>query len=604
MSVRTKLMRVVLMTTALALGVAGVAMLGHELYVYRTSWANDISTEAGILAWSSAPALAFDDHAAAERNLFALEPRRRVVVAALYTAGGQPYARFVRDGEAPPPAHPPADGIWARGEHVEIARPVERNGERVGTIYLRARYDVEGKVTAYAGIFGIAMLLSLSAAFVLSTRMQKSITEPLEAIARVARAVVRGRDYSLRAPKISEDEIGDVVDAFNKMLDEVQTRSRAMSDADRRKDEFLATLAHELRNPLAPVRHAVKLLETEQGDPARQRWAREVISRQVQRMALLLDDLLDVSRITRGRLDLKPETVELHTLIRAAVETARPLIEAKGHHLTIDVPPQPMALHVDPLRMSQSLSNLLTNAAKYTDAGGDIALSVRITDAGIDFSVRDNGIGFDPGMLSELFEMFSQVDTALTRSEGGLGIGLALVRGLVGLHGGSVEASSPGPGRGSEFTIHLPAALRVTPLPATPSAARPAGTVAAPGSSVLVADDNRDAADSLAMLLEMNGHRVSVAHCGERAFEAAERARPSAVILDIGMPDLSGYEVARRIRAESWGAPMLLVAVTGWGQADDKARARAAGFDFHLTKPVDPDQVERLINERRTPAPP
>jgi two-component system, sensor histidine kinase len=455
-SVRAKLMRVVLLTTALALTVSGIAMLVHELYVYRTAWTTDISTEAAIVALSTVPALALDDHAAAERNLNALETRHRVMVAALYLPSGAIFASFVRPGEAPPPLQSPRDGVSAHGEHLELAQPVESNGERLGTIYLRARFDVLGRIEAYAGIFALAGLLSLAVAFVLSKRMQKSITEPLDAIATVARAIVNGRDYSLRAAKISDDEIGMVVDAFNKMLDEVQARTRELGDADRRKDEFLATLAHELRNPLAPIRNAVKLMESDRVDERQRLWAREVVSRQVQRMALLLDDLLEVSRITRGRLNLKIEEVDLESLIRAAVETARPLIDSKQHRLKFDLPTRPVILAVDPLRLSQSLSNLLTNAAKYTDAGGLITLTVRISQGGAVMSVKDTGIGFDQRALPELFAMFSQVDSAITRSEGGLGIGLALVKGLIELHGGTIEGFSAGPGTGSEFTIHLP----------------------------------------------------------------------------------------------------------------------------------------------------
>jgi signal transduction histidine kinase len=455
-SVRAKLMRVVLLTTALALAVSGIAMLMHELYVYRTAWAVDLSGEAAIVALSAVPALTFEDHAAAERNLNALETRRRVMVAALYLRNGTIFASFVRQGETPPPVQSPRDGLSAHGENVELAQPVARDGERLGTIYLRARFDVWRRIEAYAGIFSIAGFLSMGVAFVLSNRMQKSITAPLDAIAAVARAVVNGRDYSLRAPKISDDEIGVVVDAFNKMLEEVQVRTRELGEADRRKDEFLATLAHELRNPLAPIRHAVKLMESERADERQRLWAREVISRQVQRMALLLDDLLEVSRITRGRLDLKVEEVDLESLIRAAVETARPLIDSKQHRIKFDLPSRPVILAVDPLRLSQSLSNLLTNAAKYTDAEGLITLTVGISEAGIAMSVKDTGIGFEPQALPKLFAMFSQVDSSVTRSEGGLGIGLALVKGLIELHGGTIEGFSAGAGMGSEFTIHLP----------------------------------------------------------------------------------------------------------------------------------------------------
>jgi signal transduction histidine kinase/CheY-like chemotaxis protein len=600
-SVRAKLMRVVLLTTALALTVSGIAMLLHELYVYRTAWASDLSTEAAIVALSSAPALAFDDHVSAERNLNALEARRRVVAAVLYAPNGTVFASFVREGEAAAPLRSPPDGLTTRGEDMELVRPVERNGEHLGTLYVRARYDLWGRIEAYSGIFALSMALSLALAFVLSKRMQESITGPLDAIAGVARAVVNGRDYSLRAAKISDDEIGVVVDAFNKMLEEVQVRTRALGEADRRKDEFLATLAHELRNPLAPIRHAVKLLESTRVEERQRLWAREVISRQVQRMALLLDDLLEVSRITRGRLDLKIEEVELEVVIRAAVETARPLIDSKQHRLRFDLPSQRVTLAADSLRLSQSLSNLLTNAAKYTDPGGLITLSVRILEEGIAMSVKDTGIGFDPKALPELFTMFSQVDSAIARSEGGLGIGLALVKGLIELHGGTIEGFSAGPGTGSEFTIHLPRSMMVERVRGERDAGAADSPPPRPDATsrlrVLIADDNRDAADSLAMLLDMNGHDVRVVHCGLDAYRVADEARPEVVLLDIGMPDLSGYEVARRIRAQPWGHAMLLVAVTGWGQKNDKERADAAGFDRHLTKPVDPDRIEKIIQE-------
>jgi CheY-like chemotaxis protein len=390
------------------------------------------------------------------------------------------------------------------------------------------------------------------------------------------------------------------VDAFNNMLEAVQASSQALREADRRKDEFLATLAHELRNPLAPIRHSVRLLESSKIDEQQRQWAREVISRQVQRMALLLDDLLDVSRITRGRLALKSQPTPLESIVNAAVETARPLIDSKRHALTVDVPADRVVLNVDPLRISQSLSNLLTNAAKYTDPGGRIALTVRLLPEEIEMCVKDSGIGFDPESLTDMFTMFAQVNSAIDRSEGGLGIGLALVKGLAGLHGGSVSARSAGAGHGSEFVIHLPRGLIVAD--AAPPGHRPDPGVAATATlRVLVADDNRDAADSLASLLEMSGNEVSVAHSGEEAFRLALLEQPQAIILDIGMPGMNGYEVARRVRAQAWGKKTLLIAVTGWGQAEDKKRSRDAGFDHHLTKPIDIAEVERLLGNFQVP---
>lgn len=598
--VRARLMRVVLLTTGLAIGVAGLAMLTHDLLVYRASWASDLSTEAAILARSIAPALDFDDRELAQRDVSALQARPEVLAAALYSASGRLEAAYERGSSRVPAILRDGEFLKVSGDRAELAQPIRRDGETLGFIYLRAAYDVWGRVRAYLSISVLVTLSSMTLAFLLASRLQRGIIEPLDSVAEAAREIVVHRNYGVRARKTWDDEIGMVVDAFNNMLEEVETRSHELREADRRKDEFLATLAHELRNPLAPIRHSVRLLESSEITEGQRRWAREVISRQVQRMALLLDDLLDVSRITRGRLELKVETIELESLVRAAVETVRPLLESKQHRLSLELPPEPMTLKVDPLRLSQSLSNLLTNAAKYTDPGGQIALRVRLLPTELSMSVKDNGIGFDAQSFSEMFTMFAQVQSSIDRAEGGLGIGLALVRGLVALHGGTVEASSPGLGCGSEFVIHLPRAVVLaigapgTPGDAKPWPARPPG-----GLQVIVADDNRDAADSMAMILELSGHEVSVAHSGEQALGLARQSPPAAMILDIGMPDLSGYEVAAAIRREAWGAEVMLLAVTGWGQGADKERAKAAGFDHHLTKPVDIDYLEMLLREPR-----
>jgi len=368
----------------------------------------------------------------------------------------------------------------------------------------------------------------------------------------------------------------------------------ALREADRRKDEFLATLAHELRNPLAPIQHAVRILETTASDARQRLWAREVIARQTQRMALLLDDLLDVSRITSGRLALKKDYLHLDALVSTALETARPLLESKQHQLHVALPPGPLELEVDPLRLSQALSNLLTNAAKYTDPGGHIGLEVALEPERLRMTVKDTGIGLSAKAIAHVFEMFSQVESAIDRAEGGLGIGLALVKGLVALHGGEVQAYSAGPGRGSAFTILLPRSVvssrARTDSPVQASAARRSG-----GCKVLVADDNLDAAQTLAYVLELSGYQVVVAHSGKEALAYGARERPAVAILDIGMPDMTGFETARRMRQEAWGRHALIVALTGWGQGEDKEKSRASGFDVHLTKPVDMEYLEGLL---------
>jgi signal transduction histidine kinase/ActR/RegA family two-component response regulator len=612
-SVRGKLIAVVVATTVIAVLVAGVAMLSHDLTVYRKSWISDLSTQADILALSTAPALLFNDRDTATRNLTALQARPEVLVAAIYNRNGGLYARYVRPGASGPPSSLPSRpqfGFQIAGERIQLTQRITQKGEWLGTIYLGARYDVQGRIDAYFGIFGLVILLSVLVSLVLSAVLQRVITDPLDAMAEVARQVVEREDYTPRAQPSRDIEIGVVVAAFNRMLDEVQHRTlalkrteEALREGDRRKDEFLATLAHELRNPLAPIRHAVKLLELPAADERQRQWGRDVIARQVQRMALLLDDLLDVSRITRGRLELKKSHIDLPSLIAAAVETARPLIESKQHHLETTLPSEPVELEVDPLRISQALSNLLTNAAKYTDVGGHIRLIAALDDARrLTIGVADTGIGLSEQTIPRLFEMFSQVESPVDRAEGGLGIGLALVKGLVELHGGTVEAFSAGLGHGSRFTIRLPAfALSKRRLgDGTDGGAKPASPPGH-GLRILLADDNRDAVDSLALVLKMAGYEVYATRSGLEALAVGARVQPDVFILDIGMPEISGYELASRIREQPWGQTPLLIALTGWGQQEDKDRSRGAGFDHHLTKPVDPDQLERLLREFARP---
>jgi PAS domain S-box-containing protein len=372
----------------------------------------------------------------------------------------------------------------------------------------------------------------------------------------------------------------------------------ALREADHRKDIFLATLSHELRNPLAPIRTATRVLETPGLSPADLERSRSIIARQVRHMSSLLDDLLDISRITRGVLALKSEPVDLHTLMEAAIETAQPAIAAKQHSFEVDWPTEPITLAGDPLRLTQVIANLLTNAAKYTKPGGRIILGARLEASTIQIFVRDDGIGIDARMLPRVFDMFSQIDTGHEHADGGIGIGLALVKGFVELHGGTVEARSAGPDRGSEFLVRLPGALRI-PAAAEPAVTKPRPPPVDAGRRVLIADDNRDGAEIMGMLLEHSGYEVHLAHTGRDALAMAAEQRPDFAVLDIGMPGMSGYEVARAIRSQPWGATIKLIAVTGWGQEDDKRKAKDAGFDHHLTKPIDPNALEQLL----TPAP-
>jgi PAS domain S-box-containing protein len=380
---------------------------------------------------------------------------------------------------------------------------------------------------------------------------------------------------------------------------DVTERKLAIEQLERsnaEKDEFLATLAHELRNPLAPIRSAVEIIRLSDLDHPDLHWAREVIERQVRVMARLLEDLLDVSRLSRQGLELRRERLKLSSVVEAALETSRPLIDARNHTLTLDLPPESIELEADPVRLAQVFSNLLNNAAKYTEEGGTIRLAADRRGDAVIVSVRDNGIGIAPEALPRIFEIFAQATPMSMQSRSGLGIGLSLVKGLVELHGGRVEVSCEGPGRGSEFLVHLPLAQR------TRDESTPRGDGDEQSnhnaSRVLVVDDNRDSADSLGKLLELAGHTVRKAYDGEEALHVAAEFRPDIVLLDLGMPLVDGYEACRRIRGAPWGRDIFVIALTGWGQETDRRRTAEAGFDVHMVKPVQPANLLSLMAAR------
>jgi signal transduction histidine kinase len=381
---------------------------------------------------------------------------------------------------------------------------------------------------------------------------------------------------------------------------------RALKEADRHKDEFLAMLAHELRNPLAPIRNAVQIMQRKTLEDPQLVWMREVIERQLACLTRLVDDLLDVSRITRGKINVAREPLELGTLVSQAIETVQPLLTEKEHRLEIDVPDDAVSLEGDLTRLTQVVGNILANAAKYTDNGGHILLSGHRRGAWVEIRVRDTGIGIPPDELSRIFDLFTQADRSDERARGGLGIGLALVRRLVELHGGSVVARSEGVGRGSEFVVRLPRriATAVESCAANGNGAAMVGNAAVPSARrrVLVVDDNRDALESLATLMEMAGHDVRTAGDGELALALASEFRPDLILLDLGLPKIDGYEVARRIRAAPWGGEVVLVALTGWGQAADRRRTRETGFDSHLVKPLDLDALTEFLSALPPPS--
>ncbi len=368
-----------------------------------------------------------------------------------------------------------------------------------------------------------------------------------------------------------------------------------IQDEDRRKDEFLAMLAHELRNPLAPIGNAVHILQLSDREPARREWAIEVIGRQLKQLVRLVDDLLDVSRITRGKIELRLEIIDAGKVVAAAVETSRPFIERFGHSLSIQLPPVPLALKGDFARVEQILANLINNAAKYTNEGGRISLTAAREGSEVVFRVRDTGIGIPPKLLSQIFEPFTQVDRSLARSHGGLGIGLTLVRRLTEMQGGRVFASSEGPDCGSEFTVRLPAAETVPTVQRAPVRTPDTGRNMLPHVRVLIVDDNRDVAESTAALIRLEGGEVHLAHDGEEALRMVRWLRPTAVLLDIGLPRMNGFEVAERIRSEPDLRDTVIVGISGYGQEEHRLRSKKAGFDHHIVKPIEPCALTDLL---------
>lgn len=428
--------------------------------------------------------------------------------------------------------------------------------------------------------------------------LREDVAQVLSTLEPLERRVVRddgSAHYILRVLPYREPDstVSGALLTFVDVSNIVQAEE-ALVEADVRKDVFLATLSHELRNPLAPIRIAAQLLQTPNVKPDELVKAQAIIARQVAHMSALLDDLLDVSRITRGAFLLKRDYVDLQVLLDGAVEAVRPTMDAKRHTFRVEPPPSPIYLEVDPVRVTQVLTNLLTNAAKYTPPCGIISMRTQLEAQHVAISVRDNGIGLSPEAIDKVFDMFTRFESDSNGSEGGLGIGLALAKGLMELHGGQIRVHSAGRGQGSEFAVYLPRSLIVDSVGQRSETPGDASSGPFP-RRIVIADDNVDGAETLRILLESSGHEVHVAHTGAEALAIAKRIHPEVALLDIGLPDMSGYQIAESIRHEAWGKDMTLIAVTGWGQESDKRRALAAGFDQHLTKPIDPARLKALM---------
>ena len=609
-SLRTRIVIVVLLTTFAALAVSAVALLVYETRNYGAFLLRDATTQAELLADITAPALAFDDPAAAKTNLEILSQRGDIDAAAVYAADGTLFATYARSPDTKFPALGPA-GSSIDGRTLTMFQPVVQNEEVLGTVYLRSSYDIGERLLDYLLILVGVMVPSFLVATLISLWLAGGVTNPLRALTDVARHVIERRDFARRAPRTTDDEIGVFVDAFNTMVAEVGQRAEALEAsnralrqeteerrqaeialrrADQRKDEFLATLAHELRNPLAPMVNSMALLEQPAlGTGAAER-AHAIIRRQLAQLVRLVDDLLDVSRITSGKLVVRKQSVELAHVVQSAVDTARPMVEKFGQSLTVRLPRDPVYLQGDAVRLSQVFANLLNNAARYSEPGQQVSLRATVQGDSVRVVVADRGMGIAPEMLETIFDMFTQAE-ANDRAQGGLGVGLSLARRLVELHGGTIVAESGGKGQGSTFTVTLPA----TTMPPAQESAAPAKTAASKPHRILLVDDNVDFATSMSTLLQGLGHEVRIAHDAAAALEVARELRPELGFLDLGLPDKSGYELATELRAQPETASTVLVAVSGWGQPRDRERSRDAGFAMHLVKPVELHGISAAI---------
>jgi signal transduction histidine kinase/ActR/RegA family two-component response regulator len=616
-TLRSQLTRTFMLTALVALALNACLIVAYEFDRYRDEAVDELHTQEIILAKALVPSLVFNDPEAAAQQLSSLAERRDIRIAEVFSANGRPFARYHADPQdaSTPPAQNPLPSLGSRfsGDDLELAYDVYHDGERVGTLYLRAHHDVLRRIGSYAAIQTLVMAASLVLALLVFGRVQGRITAPIARVARVAQQVMVERDWRLRAPAAQTREIAALVEAFNGMLAEMEANSaelgrevterkraeESLRAADRRKDEFLATLAHEIRNPLAPMMNALSLLRREDIAPAARGKALGILDRQLRHVVRLIDDLLDVSRITTGKLSLQMSHVDLHQVLRSALELIEPTVRARRLQLDSRIATAPCWLIGDSARLLQVFSNLLSNACRYTPEGGRIDVRAACDGHEARVDVIDTGVGIEAAMQERVFDLFEQGDKSLERGNSGLGIGLTLARQLVLLHGGSIGVASEGIGRGSTFTVRLPT-VAMTALP--PPDTRPPIAVASLAKlDVLVADDNVDFAVSLQAALESAGIEVRTVTNGQAALSAARARPPDVAILDIGMPQLNGYDLARALRGDPSTARIVLFAVSGWGQASDKDQASKAGFDRHFVKPVAPETLLEALADSGVP---
>lgn len=601
--VRRKLLLLSLTSTTAALILASIGFLTWDMIRFRGELRDDLAAHALVLAENSGAALEFNDERVASEILGVLKLRPSVEMGCLYHLEGAVFSSYRADPARRCPGQP-ADGSFFGWSAIEMVAPVEVNEKRVGTLYIRRGLGdlYERLRVGAATVFGL-LVLATGAAFLMTSRMQRAIASPLLDLAATARTISATRNYSLRAPAShSEDEVGVVVRSFNEMLDRMVEAIERQREANRIKDEFLATLSHELRTPLNAVLGWARMLRSGRLDAASQSKALETIERNAQAQTLLIEDLLDMSRIVSGRPGLRVREADLAAIVTAAVDVARPAAAAKQLRLGVDLGPGPAVTYGDPVRLQQIVWNLLSNAVKFTPPGGRIDIRLA-RDNGYRLSVQDTGAGIDPAFQSFVFDRFWQADGTTTREYGGLGLGLAIARQLVELHGGTISVRSAGRGQGSTFEVNLPS-VAAAPATETELAAgkEPRADVRMDeallrGMHVLVVDDEDDARALLDATLTQYGAHVSTASNVAEALATIDRDPPDVLLSDIAMPEEDGHALIRRLRGRppSQGGSIPAVAISAYASVGDGLAAEEAGFQAFVTKPFEPSEVANLV---------
>jgi signal transduction histidine kinase/ActR/RegA family two-component response regulator len=628
--IRLKLMLIAIVTTGGALLLAGTALVYFEIARSKEEMVRDLTTLAGFIAQNSEAPLEFDDDSAAREDLEALQAHPAIVGAALYDDQDRLFARYERSKGVTFPLRPTVEDSGFQGGFLVVYHPVSLRDESIGTVYLCANLDeLTDHVRLQAVTVGIVFIVSGLAALVLSMGLQRMVSRPIRELAGTAREVSERKDYSIRAEKHGSDELGRLVDAFNDMLGQIHERDselrrgeqerarllaleqaarRQAEEANRIKDEFLATLSHELRTPLNAILGWGQVLRTGKLDEESAARALETIERNARAQAQLIADLLDISRIITGKLRLDFKPVELHRIIEAALDSAGPAAAAKGVHLVVALDTLRSPVLGDSDRLQQVIWNLLSNAIKFTPSGGRVEVHLRESSPSAVIQVVDTGVGIRADFLPHVFDRFRQAESSHTRSHGGLGLGLSIVRHIIELHGGMVEVDSAGEGQGAAFTVKLPLSAELTEEPPldrrTPSVQVWTLPELLKDLRVLVVEDEKDTRDLVVTVLEQCGAEVEAAGSVPEALEAFDREKPDVLVSDIGFPVEDGYSLIRKVRAREAGNGdrVPAAALTAYAGTEDRRRALEAGFHTHLAKPVDPSEliatVARLAGRR------